>query len=315
MRRSSWRLACLFCLPLPLIACRESAEICQPTPTQPCPGEAASLVGAVLDNGHPLFGVTVSLSGPGDDQTAVTDGAGAFSFTRLRDGDYTVTVSGQPGPCQDDGGFSRQAMVPEDGVATVDVRLDCSQTWVALSAGRGTCGIRSTGRAYCWGRGGSGALGSGFNADVANPSAVASTASFVQVEHYFDSSCGLTGNGAFCWGENENGALGNGTTDDSNVPVQVQTGAILTELGDGGCALDSSGLGYCWGFNDRGQVGDGTTETRLVPTQVSGGLTFTSIGAGERHGCGASGGAYCWGDNQRAQLGTGQTGASEPSPV
>ena len=248
MRRVSWRLALLFCLPLPLIACRDSQPICEPTPTQPCPGEAASLSGAVLDNGYPLFGVNVTLTGPGADQTDVTDATGGYSFSQLSPGDYTVSVSGQPGSCQDDGGFARQATVTEDGVATADVTLNCSRTWIAVAAGRASCGIRSTGRAYCWGRGGSGALGNGFSGDVPNPSAVASTSSFTQIEPYFDSACGLTGSGAFCWGANTNGGLGNGTTDDTDVPVQVQTGATFTQLGDGGCALDGSGTGVLLGL-------------------------------------------------------------------
>lgn len=313
MSRAVWRVALIFLPMAVLIACEDPA--CVETPTNPCDeGPAGSISGSVLDNGHPLFGVTVTLSGRAD-TTGTTDGNGNFSFSGMRNGDYTVAVTGQPGSCQDGQGFSRDVTVASGGAAAADFDLNCSTSWTQISAGRGTCGIRSTGLGYCWGRGTLGALGNGLMADVANPSAVASTAQFFQIEQIFNATCGLTSSGGFCWGQNTDGGLGIGSTTDTNVPTPIQTGATFSELGDGGCAIDNGGVGYCWGLNDRGQLGDGTTESRTVPTPVSGGLSFTEIGSGERHACGIAGSTWCWGDNQRGQLGQGNSGAPALTPV
>ncbi|NNM35171.1 MAG: hypothetical protein HKO53_19000 [Gemmatimonadetes bacterium] len=309
---------------LALVACDEGTGCNNPTPTNPMPAnpcptgvDDGAISGRVLDNGYPLYGVSVDLTG-GQSGQAMTDADGAFSFPLVSSGDYTISISGQPGSCQDTGGFSRTTTVTGGATSDVVVDVDCSSGWVQISAGRATCALRSTNLGYCWGRGGDGALGNGQAPDKSRPSAVATTTPFSQIEQIFSSSCGLTSGGAaFCWGENTTGGLGTGNLIDANTPQAVQTTASLDRLGDGGCAIDDSGTGYCWGGNDSGQVGDGTTEDRSVPTVVAGGLSFAAIGHGERHGCGlTTGGAtYCWGDNQRGQLGQGSTGAPVTTPV
>ncbi len=58
--------------------------------------ETASIFGTVSVDGTGLGGVTVSLTGPEEDATT-TDGSGAYTFTALRAGSYTVTISGWDG--------------------------------------------------------------------------------------------------------------------------------------------------------------------------------------------------------------------------
>ena len=309
---------------LALVACDEGTGCNNPTPTNPMPAnpcpvgmDQGSISGTVTDNGYPLYGVTVDLTGTQSAQ-ALTDGDGAFSFPVVNSGDYALAISGQPGECQDGGGFSRNTTVSGGQLSDVAFDLECNSEWIEISAGRSTCGIRSTQRSYCWGRGTFGALGNGQEVDKSFPSAVAMTAPFAQLEQIFNATCGLmTGGAAFCWGQNTNGGLGTGNQTDAIIPEPVQSTAAFVQLGDGGCAIDDTGVGYCWGTNDRGQLGDGTTENRNVPTMVAGGLSFAAIGSGERHGCGlTNGGAtYCWGDNQRGQLGQGNTGAPQLTPV
>ncbi len=54
----------------------------------------AGIRGQVSVEGAGLAGVTVSLSGEGDDRTATTDAGGQYAFAKLRAGDYSVAVSG-----------------------------------------------------------------------------------------------------------------------------------------------------------------------------------------------------------------------------
>ncbi len=54
----------------------------------------AGIRGQVSVEGSGLAGVTVSLSGEGDDRTATTDAGGQYAFSKLRAGDYSVAVSG-----------------------------------------------------------------------------------------------------------------------------------------------------------------------------------------------------------------------------
>ncbi len=54
----------------------------------------AGIRGQVSVEGSGLAGVTVSLSGEGDDRTTTTDAGGQYAFAKLRAGDYSVAVSG-----------------------------------------------------------------------------------------------------------------------------------------------------------------------------------------------------------------------------
>ena len=54
----------------------------------------ASMMGAVTVAGEPHEGVTVSLSGEGEDRSVVTSAAGQYAFERLRAGDYSIRISG-----------------------------------------------------------------------------------------------------------------------------------------------------------------------------------------------------------------------------
>src|SRR5204863_1132362 len=94
-----------------------------------------------------------------------------------------------------------------------------------LTNGRGctyTCGIRSSGAAYCWGLNTYGQLGNGTTTNSATPMPVSGGLTFAAISGGGQQSCGLTTGGlAYCWGWNARGQLGNGTTTDSYTPVKV----------------------------------------------------------------------------------------------
>jgi alpha-tubulin suppressor-like RCC1 family protein len=178
-----------------------------------------------------------------------------------------------------------------------------------------TCGVTTSGAAYCWGDNGGGQLGLG-TMDLtphSQPAAVAGGLLFATVSAGLgEHSCARTAAGAaYCWGQNTYGALGNGTQLQSLVPVAVNGGIAFAQLIAGGyightCGVKSDATGYCWGENEVGAIGDGTTIDRLVPVPVAGSLSFTSLDAGYRHTCGhaSNGKLYCWGSNRAGQLGT-----------
>ncbi len=187
-----------------------------------------------------------------------------------------------------------------------------------------TCGLRESGRAYCWGDNSSGALGDGTTTESRTPVAVSGGHLFAQITVGGNAgggfACGVDLEGAaYCWGNNYNAQLGDGTNTDRYVPTAVMGGHRWEKLDaafNAVCGIATDGVTYCWGRNVVGQVGDGTTEERSEPTAVSGGHTFVDIATGAFAACGleANGTAYCWGGNGVGQLGDG-TNTSSPVPV
>lgn len=190
---------------------------------------------------------------------------------------------------------------------------------VSISAGQEhTCGIDTTGRAYCWGENLLGRLGTNGQGDSHVPVPVFSELRFKAVSAGGLHTCGLTREGAaHCWGAGALGTSASGNT--SLVPVAVDGGHRFLRIDAGiahTCALTYEKEVYCWGLNSSGQLGDGTTGSRTAPAKVEGDYEFRSISAGLRHTCGVTfgGEAYCWGDNSDGQLGHG-TDVQSSTPV
>ncbi len=214
--------------------------------------------------------------------------------------------------------------VPGHATLTVAVEM-----FAAVSAGdRHTCGLTTSGNAYCWGLNEDGQLGDGTTTDKWTPVAVSGGLSFVAVSAggglYEGHSCGLATDGsAYCWGNNTNGQLGDGTWGgDRLTPVAVSGGLSFVEVSAGGemhtCGVTDDGSAYCWGNNEWGQLGvGGSPWGSNLPWAVSGGLRFAAVSAGAFYTCGVTddGSAYCWGENWYGQLGDGSPTASRLTPV
>jgi alpha-tubulin suppressor-like RCC1 family protein len=176
-----------------------------------------------------------------------------------------------------------------------------------------TCGLTSSGAAYCWGFNQFGQVGDSSTANRLAPVAVAGGLAFTSLTAGGYYACGLTSSGiAYCWGRNSVGELGDGSTTTRLAPVAVAGGLAFASLAAGRehtCGLTSSGAAYCWGWNIYGQLGDGSRFDHPTPVAVAGGLAFASLIAGNYFTCGltAGGVAYCWGDNAYGQLGDGST--------
>jgi alpha-tubulin suppressor-like RCC1 family protein len=192
-----------------------------------------------------------------------------------------------------------------------------------------TCGLTTSGEAFCWGNNPNGELGSE-GATYCNPNnpgppsapykcsgvpiRVSGGLRFSSIVAGYNHTCGISvGGAAYCWGLSPDGSLGTGQSGSVASPAPVLGGLTFTTLTSGAshiCGLTSNGAAYCWGVGEEGQLGTGgvspgrcrvdattTVACAKSPVAVSGELVFASISAGLFHTCAltSAGRAYCWG--------------------
>ena len=190
-----------------------------------------------------------------------------------------------------------------------------------------SCGVTTSGAAYCWGDNFFGQLGNGSSAEATTPVPVAGGFRFASVSAGSFHTCGITTSGtAYCWGDNQNAQLGDGTMERRAMPAPVAGGFRFTTISAGHghtCGVITGGVAVCWGDDSSGQLGDGTAAaapntSRSHPARVVGVRRFAAVSAGNVHTCGVTTGGvvYCWGYNIWGQLGDGTTTQrSQPVPV
>lgn len=197
--------------------------------------------------------------------------------------------------------------------------------FASLTAGLShTCGIASTGVAYCWGSNAHGQLGVTSTGESCGSTpcsskpvkvAVPTNVSFVALSAGDDHTCGLTSSGgAYCWGADSTGQLGDGSPgSDRSAPLAVVDGHSFSQISSGTgftCALEQgTGAAWCWGDDSDLELGigpySGGDSVRAMPVAVGGGHIFSVVTAGMRHVCGVTqdGHAYCWGSDLYGALG------------
>ena len=196
--------------------------------------------------------------------------------------------------------------------------------FTSISAGYfHTCGLAVGGKAYCWGAGYNGELGSDTQA-TSVPTAVKGNIVFASVIAGRSLSCGLTAGGeAYCWGANGSNQFGDGTTIDNFKPQPAGNGILFSSISLGElhvCGISKDKKAYCWGSGRKGKLGNGSAldnSQNPKPLEVLGKYTFTSISASIRHTCALTpaGKAYCWGSNNNMQLGVPVADDQAPEPV
>jgi len=167
-----------------------------------------------------------------------------------------------------------------------------------------SCGLTTSGAAYCWGGNNVGQLGDSTLGGVSlSPVPVAGGLTFGMLHTRNFHTCAIaTGGAAYCWGDNLWGMLGVADTTLAYAvsPEAVAGGLTFLNITTGNvhtCAVATDATTYCWGDNRAGQLGDGTRTKRWVPTPVTGGHAFVSVHAQGPFTCGltALGAVWCWG--------------------
>jgi alpha-tubulin suppressor-like RCC1 family protein len=188
---------------------------------------------------------------------------------------------------------------------------DSTLVFRSISAGEShTCGVTTSGSAYCWGEGAQGQLGNGSATSSEVPILVSGGTSFTTISAGRGHTCAIDNSAnVLCWGDNTFGQLGTGIPGGLQLnPVAVTgaTGFNAISAGDDHTCGIEGGQVRCWGRSDFGQVGDGTEASHIVSAPVAvAGLVATSITAGQKHTCAMSttGQAVCWGSNGWGALG------------
>jgi alpha-tubulin suppressor-like RCC1 family protein len=86
-----------------------------------------------------------------------------------------------------------------------------------------TCGIATDGKAYCWGRNGSGQLGDGTTTMRVEPAQVSASFDFKDLAIGNDHACGISSTDeVYCWGDGTAGKLGTRSSEDKLIPAQVE---------------------------------------------------------------------------------------------
>lgn len=178
-----------------------------------------------------------------------------------------------------------------------------------------TCATLTDGRAFCWGAGGRGQLGTGDPADRSAPAvAVALPGKARDVTAGAHHACArLENQTVACWGANDAGQLGLGDQEDRPRPVIVPLGsaraaAVASRQGTT-CVLFDDHRTTCWGANSRGQLGLGDARDRAAPPAAPLDLgtarRATAIAVGGEFACALldTRQAKCWGDNLINELG------------
>lgn len=193
-------------------------------------------------------------------------------------------------------------------------RVGSDNDWILADGGQGhTCGIRSPGALWCWGRNSEGelGLGPGVPGQLRVPQHTGTAIDWIDIRLGQASSCGLRAPGTlWCWGGNIAGETGQGDLMVREAPTQVgafQDWTVITLDTFHACGVRTDGSLYCWGRNDEGQLGLGDNMARLTPTRVGTDSDWVSVAAGRFHTCALKRdrSVLCTGRNDEGELGTG----------
>ena len=175
----------------------------------------------------------------------------------------------------------------------------------------------------CWGRNGSGQLGSGAASSgwVSQPITVAGLQNVTALAIGNQFSCALLADATVrCWGANNDQSRGSAGTIalTPTTPSGGISGVVGISAGQGHvCTVDTGGTVKCWGDNSKLQLGYATSGSYYTtPRPVAGLGAAKAVAAGSFHTCAllTNGTPYCWGWGAEGELGSNSAGDT-PQPV
>jgi alpha-tubulin suppressor-like RCC1 family protein len=187
--------------------------------------------------------------------------------------------------------------------------------WMQIGAAYNhSCGLKTDGSVWCWGRDNSGQLGTGGGSvGQTSPVAVTSTLPWSKISIRGNISCGIKVDGsAWCWGYGANGAIGNGSNGNADVPTQVSGGYLWTDIGaddEQVVGIQKDGSLWFWGTNTAGALYTNLYPTgSTVPVKALDPGPWIKVfrkGAGVACALKADGSLWCWGDQNLGTVGNG----------
>jgi alpha-tubulin suppressor-like RCC1 family protein len=215
---------------------------------------------------------------------------------------------------------------PSSRCSRIPVTVTGGVTFTKVSAAeKATCGLASSGEAYCWGV--AWVIQAGTDSTSCSevctnvPLHVGGGHTFQNVQVGNAEVCGLQLNGTIaCWGF-DSGRFGLGSSGPlgSDTAIVAASGLTVDELAVGRlhvCGL-RNGIARCWGNNYFGQIGGTIRVDQSTPTHVVGPVPFRHLFAGSEADATCAIGedtrAYCWGHYLSGQ-GEGVS-SSVPAPV
>jgi hypothetical protein len=194
-----------------------------------------------------------------------------------------------------------------------------------VSLGRNhSCLVTEDGKAYCWGYGLAGALGTGNSESRETPTLVVD--GIKDVAAGLSHTCFITDTGeVICTGANDLQQLGDPAYTEANSmiprPVPGVTDAKTIAAGEHHtCVVHVDGGVTCWGADGEGQLGRGDDWDNSGSAslgRVEGLENIEAVSAGGKTTCVLSRGGHiaCFGDGERGQLGMGKYDTRSTAPM
>lgn len=202
-----------------------------------------------------------------------------------------------------DGKVGPDSMVPQP--------VKGGKKWRAVSAGGATtCGIKNSGKLFCWGVNNRGQVGDGSAKVRAKPVVVAKGKKWTSVNASWFNTCAISSQAKlYCWGDNAAGQLGAVKAKQSAKPVKLPGGkwASVSVGSRFVCGTKTDGSLWCWGGNLFGQLGTGSLAGKNKPARIGTSTTWAEVSTSWSHTCAltTSGQVYCFGRNTYGALGNG----------
>ncbi len=184
--------------------------------------------------------------------------------------------------------------------------------WATAAVGFTTCGIKTDGRMFCWGRGNEGQLGTGpLGASSATPLEIGAGKMWKRVRINGFHICAIDAQDALsCWGRNNSAQMGTTAPGWVLAPLDVFPGVTIKDFAVGSVhtsAITMEGKIVSLGSRVFGLLGDGMTSLPLIPEVIGADTTWKRVvGYGESTcAINMAGELHCAGNNESGQLGLG----------